>query len=194
MTALDTDDIFDTPTSTSPLLAILRALHDIAPTCDEQYAHLWHHNPEGVDLHTLVTIACAIRDARADLDVIAKTITRDITAQMGEREITLDGIGVITCRRATTRRKWDHDELWRRVTSLAVEQPGVLCDEDGEILPPAVIAQQVAQVLRECATPSWKVTGLRAIGIDPGEWCEESPGDWSVQLPARKTNDVEVTA
>jgi hypothetical protein len=176
--------------SPSPLLAILRDLTVIAERTDHHYATLQRRHDNALDLHTLTTIACAIRDARADLDILAKSIQHDIVQTMGDREVVLDGIGTIVCRRSTTRRKWDHDELWRRVTALAVEQPGVLCDADGEILPPAVIAQQVAAVLRTCASPSWKVTGLRELGLDPGEWCEETPGDWTIQLPPRKETDA----
>jgi hypothetical protein len=44
----------------------------------------------------------------------------------------------------------------------------------------------VARVLRECISlGAGKVTGLRARGIQPDEFCKEEPDGWAVMLPPR---------
>ena len=45
---------------------------------------------------------------------------------------------------------------------------------------------EAAQALRECISfGAGKVTGLRARGLQPDEYCKETPDGWSVQLPPR---------
>ncbi len=43
----------------------------------------------------------------------------------------------------------------------------------------------VARVLEQCARPSWRLTPLRELGLDPDEWCEVEPDGWSIKLPGR---------
>lgn len=177
------EDYPDAPDA--PLLLALRALTNIGHEVDEHYTALWRRE-EHVDLDSLVVLGQQVEQARLELAAFLDRIKSDMKPFLGERE-TETSFGVVTCRYSVKRSQWDHDELWRRVVALAVEQPGVLTDEDGEILPPAVIGQNIAAVLRSAASPSWKVTGLRALGVDPSEWCVEEPAVPTITLPKKVT-------
>jgi len=51
-------------------------------------------------------------------------------------------------------------------------------------------AHAVARVLRDCVSfGAGKVTGLRARGITPDEFCQETVDGYSVVLPPRSIED-----
>lgn len=102
-------------------------------------------------------------------------------------------IGTFERKATKVRRAWRHDDLVRQVVARAADNPENLFDpETGGTLPPAVIAERIARELR--ATIGFgpgKVTGLKARGIDPDEFCEAD--GWRVSIrrpPMGKPEDV----
>jgi hypothetical protein len=99
-------------------------------------------------------------------------------AEVGPKQVTYTGVGNVEVKRATSRTQWDHEGLWAKVAAMALDERKVDPDT-GEFEREAEV---VARVLRDCATPSWKVTGLRAHGIDPEEYCSTAYGKPSVVI------------
>lgn len=134
-------------------------------------------------------ILCAIRDARTDLATLAARVERDLLLEAGERHFVVEGLGEFTVKRRTKRTAWQHEQMVAAVVSRVMDEPATITDpESGERLPYATIGHNVAARLRECVSfGAGKVTGLRAIGLQPDEFCSEQPDGYSVALPARVT-------
>ena len=134
-----------------------------------------------------VHLLAALRDARASLATFADRVERDLLAVMGERSITVEGVGLVEAKKSVRRTKWDHDSLVASIVSRLADEPDVFFDpEDGVLLPHARIGHNVARRMRECISfGAGKVTGMRAIGLSPDEFCEEDESHWSVKLPSR---------
>jgi hypothetical protein len=128
--------------------------------------------------HLLVDLA----DLKRAVVEAYKTVERLYVETSGERKAEIPGVGVVEIRKALKRTQWQHDELWRTVVSYARDerQP----DEDGVYEESE--AEVIARTLRECLTPSWKVTGLQDHGIDPSEFCQVEEAGYSVRLPGSK--------
>lgn len=95
----------------------------------------------------------------------------------GEKEHFFDGVGTVTRRSGSRRTAWDHDALWQDLVPAIVQKLA-----KGGIQPNEVMPNFIAE-LRKAVTPSWKVTGLRLLGLDPEEYCETSWGRKTIQLP-----------
>lgn len=88
------------------------------------------------------------------------------------REIEVAGVGLVPFKRSTSRKSWRNDDLRADVVRICR-------DNDWDAL----------KVLDECARPSWRVEPLRAIGIDPADYCVETPGEVAPVLPPRDLAD-----
>lgn len=83
------------------------------------------------------------------------------------------GLGVVEVRRSKTRRAWDHETLRRDWLNTYMEGRG------GDIPDPFDV---VSDFLKVASVGSYKVTGLKAYGIDPADYCDESPGTPTVSI------------
>jgi hypothetical protein len=112
-----------------------------------------------------------------------KTVEARLVAEAGNRKFEVAGLGLVEIKKSTTYRAWDHDRLWGTVTAVALDERRI-DPETGELLERE--AETISRVLRDCATPSWKVTGLRAHGLQVDEYCEVEENGYSVRLPRRE--------
>ena len=128
-----------------------------------------------------------LRDLKQD----AATIYTDVEARYldhleehGQR-VEVPGLGLVETHRRTKRTGWDHDALVVDVLQATADEAGVT--EVAELDPwQAVAALQLA-----ISFGAGKVTRLRALGLQPDEYCKETPDGWTVQLPPRNhTGDV----
>lgn len=156
---------------------IVQALTEFATDCAAEYDQI----PEP-DVETQAIVLCAIRDTRADLAALAAQVERDLMANAGKRSFVVEGVGEVVIRKSTKRSQWDHEGLTRRVVALALDERQIIDESTGEYEP---AHEAVARVLSECARPAWRVTPLRARGLQVDEFCSETDGGWSVQLPPR---------
>lgn len=82
------------------------------------------------------------------------------------------------------RTKWDHravDDVLRHL--LLAELPQSVADiEDGVVYEMSRLLEGVWATLRACETPSWKVTGLRKLQIDPDQFCVKETGRQTIEL------------
>ncbi len=142
----------------------------------------------------LVRMLDEIRTAREELETTFHAIEKVLIAKRlaqhpngGIPALNVEGLhGPAEFHRKVSRTQWRKEELIPVVVSRLIDEPGVVWDADGERLPVAESAQRFTDRLGDCI--GWgapKVTGLRAIGLDPAEWSNEEWGSVSVQLPPR---------
>lgn len=133
------------------------------------------------DLDSLAHGLDSVRRLKRDLAMLESAIEADVAGLMPQATVEFDGF-VLQRRKGTDRKAWQSDELLTHLLTLAAHDP-----ETGEVI------EDVHEVRERTATaikatlpivPStaWRVTGLRAIGLDPDEWCSTSPGRTSVQI------------
>lgn len=112
-------------------------------------------------------------------------IEKHLLSLMDSKRIEVPGVGLVEAKKAVRRSGWRHAELIPVVVARALDERRV-DEETGEY---EREAEAVARVLRDCISfGAGKVTGLRARGIQPDEFCVEDEAHWSVKLPPR---DVE---
>lgn len=134
------------------------------------------------DVEELAAMHVELARFAADLRMICRAVEQRLADVMPDKTIELDGLPVLERRRGTKRNHWHSDELVKLLVHRAIDP-----DEDGVI--PGTITEAVERttdLLTRCApfTPSmgWRVTALKALDIDPDEWCETAPGPVSVQI------------
>jgi hypothetical protein len=117
-----------------------------------------------------------IRSARAKLQRCEAALERHIAgifrADRLDRYEAL-GIGVVEVRYGKPRTAWDHEALakaWLEAWLPAYQ---------GEIPPPWDVRDGLLEV---AAVSYWRATPLRALGIDPDEYCESRPAQARVQI------------
>lgn len=135
----------------------------------------------------LAVVLVAIRECRMQLASLSSTIERDLL-QIMPKKLIVAGVGEVEAKRTSSRTAWDYETLIPAIVGRVADEPGMFFDpEDGTQLPYQTIGHNIARRLRECVSFSGgKVTGLRALGIDPSEYCHETWGDAQVKLPARQ--------
>lgn len=118
----------------------------------------------------LAYILKCIADMRSVLTDAYQYVEDLLVEAAPSKEFSVPGFsGPITVRTGNKRQAWDHDALWKDVTQALLETTDH--------------PQEFVAGLRAAMTASWKVTGLRPLGIDPDEYCEVVWGRKTVQLP-----------
>jgi hypothetical protein len=85
----------------------------------------------------------------------------------------VQGVGVVRAFRGKDRKTWQHEALVHAVVDKH------LAAADGEIPDPFTVAGWI----RECAGIGyWKTGALKAIGIEPDEFCESTKGTRTVSI------------
>ncbi len=127
----------------------------------------------------LARALAALRDLKQDAATVYSEVEQrylDHLEDYGDR-VEVPGLGLVETHRRIKRSGWDHDALVRDVLDAAAGEERSTADLTG---------WEAAQALRECISfGAGKVTGLRARGLQPDEYCKETPDGWSVQLPPR---------
>jgi len=134
------------------------------------------------DPQFLAALLLDLRNLKHLLAIVYKSAEQALIRSLGDRRNLETGDGLYEVRRSMKRTGWDHDELWRHVVARARDERRV--DEaTGEY---ESESEAIARVLFRCARPSWRLTALRDMGLDPDEFCKVEPDALSVQLPARR--------
>lgn len=132
----------------------------------------------------LARVLAAIRDVRQDLQVLYSEVERQLLEEMGAtKRFVVEGLGEVEQKRGAKRTGWDSEGLRPVVVARALDERQ-LDEESGEY---ESQASAVSRVLGECARFEWRVTALRAHGIDPDEYCHTSWAESSIVLPPRAT-------
>jgi hypothetical protein len=161
---------------------LVQYIHEFSESAEAEYDETVHgtaaETPE-----VLAIILAAIRDARADLSVLARKAEQHLLELAGEKRFMVAGLGEINIHGVIKRTRWENEALTRVLVALALDERR-LDEQTGEYEP---AHEAVARVLSECARPAWRVTPLRARGIQVDEFCQEDFDGYSVQLPPRIT-------
>lgn len=127
-----------------------------------------------------------------DADALAETLlyVRTTRKAWADAEAIVEGrLGLVAgvgqhdgykVRQASERVSWDHDQVRRLVVARALDERKVDPDT-GEI---EREADAVARAIWACVpgSPSWRVGGLKALGLDPSELRERTPGRLTVEI------------
>ena len=161
--------------------SLVQYLHEFGHVAEAEYDETIH-GTAAETAEVLAIILTALRDARADLATLAKKVEQHLLVLSGEKRFVVAGLGEIDIHRVVKRTRWENEALTRVVVALALDERR-LDEQTGEYEP---AHEAVARVLSECARPSWRVTPLRARGIDESEFCQVDYDGFTVQLPPRR--------
>lgn len=132
-----------------------------------------------------VDLLWQIQDAIGGLRALDDDIRKQLLANAEDREIVTDR-GTIEVLRKTKRTQWRVDELVADAVARLVDDRTILFDDAGERRPWPAAAHLLVGRLREVVSvPGGKVTGMRLLGMQPDEYCQETPDGWAVRLPPR---------
>jgi hypothetical protein len=162
--------------------SLVQYLHEFGRVAEAEYDETVH-DTAAETAEVLAIILAALRDARADLSTLAKKVEQHLLAMAGEKRFVVAGLGEIDIHKVVKRTRWENEALTRVLVALALDERR-LDEQTGEFEP---AHEAVARVLSECARPTWRVTPLRARGIQVDEFCVEDFDGYSVQLPPRVT-------
>lgn len=97
---------------------------------------------------------------------------------------TVAGIGECKIHSGSRRDQWDNDNLLTAMAhTIAGEMPVLADPEQGEVVNNVTLVATILAMFTAAATPKWKVTGLRAVHIDPVDYCHVTYGRKTVETP-----------
>jgi hypothetical protein len=137
------------------------------------------HTPD--DPLSLLDLLAAVRAARQELAQSESLLEAKTAAAMPDDRVEWAG-GVAERRFGKDRKEWQNDDLTRAVVQLvATDLAGDSTTGEVDDMLAALLADGIN---RYAATnrPSWRVTQLKELGLDPGEFCHEVPGRKTVQI------------
>lgn len=135
----------------------------------------------------LELLAQSLIDVREQIKIAKEQESELIQAladAMPAKRYELAGVGTFERHKASTRKTWDNDSLSSALIRKirTGEVPKQVDDETGEVIDEDDVAQ-TARIFTECARPSWRLTPLRALGVDPDEYSEVTyDGSWTIQF------------
>lgn len=140
-------------------------------------------DPQALDVAELLLV---IREARTRL----YAVEQDTEAALGKAMLSDQALSPtlrVERRRTADRKAWDHETWQRDVRTKALQAAhlknaqGVIT-ADGEVLPGTVLHDLLRTVESAHGSAAPKVTALRALGLDPQDYCETSPGGVKVTV------------
>lgn len=184
----DVHAVVDDPAAKDTLKAILpagapAALPELAPLTavveeTSRAVAAWLDSAEEIEALDVLATVRAARIALAEVEAVvegraAKLMSGDVVEWPG---------GVAERHYGSKRTEWRHDDVLRKVVQL-VTQVVAADATSGEVdeMLAAYLADAVDQVMAT-HRPEWRVTALKKIGIDPGDFCTTRPGRTTVQI------------
>jgi hypothetical protein len=126
------------------------------------------------------TVLDDIRDLLSRMRVVDSLIVSDLGKRTPyeDRLIPIAHGGTVEVKKSTPRKTWDHELLKPIVAEYIMEQ--AVDKETGSIEVPTSLLIQ--RMLDYVSFSSWKVTALKAAGIDPDKYCEVGERKATVQI------------
>lgn len=119
----------------------------------------------------LARVEALLADMRFVRDTL-KTATAESMGTYRVRTLVIGSVAVLEASNTYDRHGWRHEDLLpAMLRAMGVDH--LVNTETGEKFD----AEDLSPRILACLTPSWKLTGLRAIGLDPDDWCEFTEDD-----------------
>lgn len=143
----------------------------------------WCQLQESEGLEGLAQLAADVQNAKRALALIEHEVAR-AAGQMKRGGVQPSGVLAsgkpYELKRATTRKAWDHGAWKGAVLNRVLEDRGL----DRYAVNPSTgeevdLGQLVADVQGVHGSTAPRVTALRSLGLEPGEFCTETPGPWA---------------
>jgi hypothetical protein len=132
----------------------------------------------------LAVLLVNLRRAKRLLDYAALYVEDELVKAMPHKTILVGDVGEITVHTGAKRNQWDRSGLVTALSHAIGEGVPPLVDtQTGEQVDHVALVNQILTAFIESATPSWKVTGLRAWHIDPDDYCTVEWGRKSIESP-----------
>ena len=147
---------------------------------------------ERLDHAGMAEVAAWLGDARRRLaEVEADAVARLGTADGRPDMLTLEDGRLVTVRRGKDRKSWDH-ERWqhdaRAVVAARADDTwadGLVDPVTGEtVTAAAVVMPSLVQVEKVHGAGPPRVAAVRELGLDVDDYCQVSPGRWSIDVSA----------
>jgi len=124
-----------------------------------------------------IRLLSRLRDGFTEAGFVQSSLTTHVylTGEHGDQ--TIDGIGRVKIARGRGRQKWDERGTIQAVIDAKMEQRGYEVPDDPWDV--------VEWILESASVGYFRVTPLRALGIEPDAFCESLPGKVGVSLPPR---------
>jgi len=135
----------------------------------KQLEAVYQHGPDSDDPARLALLLADLRDVKQAASEAYSNVEGALIHAMGkERQVLVEGLGLVERKKVIRRKDWRNEALWLEVVGHA--------RSDG---------REPHHVLAEVSRPSWRIEALRGIGIDPADYCLEEDQGWSLKLPSR---------
>ena len=131
----------------------------------------------------LIDLLLLVRTARQDLALVERALEDSASGRMVSDRIAVEGRWVAERRWGRDRSAWNNEDLTHEVVKRAIVESSV-DRETGEIIEPNATTWAVRDALIATARPSWRVTAVRELGIDPDEFCTSIKGRSTLQILA----------
>lgn len=151
----------------------------------EGYAlHLQEDMPADLELalQPLAYFLANVRDLKRDLASVERTCEQLLVANLPERLLPVEGVGVLEVTPPSTRRTWDRGDalVGDLLRELAVT-------DDGEVAPERVVLlrkvqERLVAAINVTGSAGWRTTALKALGLKPDDYCEVVHGDSKVRI------------
>lgn len=135
---------------------------------------------ENLDTASLVSMLDAVRDMVNTLKTTDEQIVEALVKKMGD-PVSIGG-AVAEVKWGKPRKQWETEKLGALVSEEILTR--AIDPETGALEVP--VSQLIQRLLNFVGVSYWKVTALKALGIDPDEFCEVGPAKASVVI--RKSN------
>lgn len=140
-------------------------------------------DPQGLDVAELLA---GIRDQRVKLQAL-ELAAEEACAKALLDDMTTTATLRVERHRTSDRKAWDHAGWQRDVRAKVLQAAGLKGAEgvitaDGEVLPASVLYDLLTQVEAAHGSAAPKTTALRSLGLDARDYCETSPGRWTVRV------------
>jgi hypothetical protein len=125
-----------------------------------------------------------LRKARKALAEQEAEKEAELVGLMDGKTLEVPGLGVFEKHAKSSRKAWRHAELQSTLVRKLRngEVPKKTDPETGEIIDEDDIAR-TARIFTETANPSWRVTALKALDIDPTEYNETTyTGGYTIEF------------
>lgn len=176
---------------------VIAGVRQLIMAMDDRRAEL----AEAGDIENLAHGAADVDLLIGEFSVVKRQAQADIAkvmAEEGERKREIPGLGIVEVKGGFDRKNWESAKVLHRVIMEAIVDK-----ETGEFIPfgsPTDLADAVEAAIKVClgmtGSTAWKVGepkadgtykgGLRSLGIDPTDYCDEVEKPRLAIIPKRK--------